>query len=89
MTVSNIDKAVAYIRKLAKAEGRGCRVFNDATTFGRSIKVWGWGDDHYVNAVVQLQIAGIKASLVTTPARKNCYYYASSGRNTRIHLYDK
>lgn len=82
---NNIDRAVSYIRKLAKSEGRPYRMFNDATTFGRSVKVWGWGNDHYVNAVVQLQAAGINASLVTTPARNN-FSFGSRGRNTRIHL---
>ncbi len=60
-------KVSKYIRYLAKQTGDHCRVYATPTDFGRSYRVMGWGNDHYVNAIVQLQVAGVNAGLRADP----------------------
>ena len=48
-------------------------VFNDKRTFGRSIKVWGWAPEDYMNAERQIRAAGMVAEIREFDAARKVY----------------
>jgi hypothetical protein len=67
--------------------GKRHTVFNDSRSFGRSIKIWGWGDADYANAVTWLRAAGYKVRTVRTRKIHNPGWCMSRGENTRLWIY--
>jgi hypothetical protein len=77
--------ASKIVRALATLKGKNNTIYNDATTFGRSIKVWGWGPADYADAMGYLRDAGYKVTLVRTREIKS-YGWGSGGLNLRLHV---
>lgn len=66
------------VRALDTLKGRNSTIFNDPTTFGRSIKVWGWREADYADAKWHLEDAGYEVKVVKTKY--------GSGRTFRLHI---
>lgn len=81
---STLTRRVAKF--VCKESGRGTMIFNDKLVDGtRSLKVWGWDDGDYMQALMLIEKFGFKAELVKTPF----YYDARVGRtrrSTRLHV---
>jgi hypothetical protein len=64
--------------------GKGGRVFNDKTTFGRSYKIWGANSDTVDRIVIALLDAGINAEKVLTRETVTGWPGSKPHRNIRI-----
>jgi hypothetical protein len=73
------SKSAKIVRALMTVTGKGHTLFNDRTKTGRSIKVWGWKQEHYEVAMQALAKQGIPSKLVKTASGR---YYSGS---LRIH----
>ena len=62
--------ASKIVRALDTLKGRESTIFNDKTTFGRSIKVWGWSEIDYTDAKAHLEDIGYKVKVVRTAKTK-------------------
>lgn len=78
--------ASKVVRALDTLKGRNSTIFNDATTFGRSIKVWGWSQLDYADAKSYLEDAGYKVKVVLTP-RVGSGFRAYGG-SLRLHVFE-
>ena len=65
---------------------RRSTMFNDARSFGRSIKVWGWTLKDYERASDMLDQLGIRSRIITTRKIRS-YGFGSSGGNMRLWVY--
>ena len=80
--MTNAGKAVRLINSLR--HHKHTIVFNDRMkNGGRSIKVWGWGEQDYDYAQKFLQELGFTVKRVITPYFHYCY-----GGNTRLHVWE-
>ncbi len=73
--------AANIVRAVALLTNKPYTVFNDARSFGRSIKVWGWDQADYDAAIFYLQKAGYDVRMVRTPKLR---YSWSTGNSLRI-----
>lgn len=73
------------IRALMTVTGKGKFMFNDKTSFGRSIKVWGMDRKFYNEAAKVLSQHGYKTSIVKTRDLKGLW---STGGQWRIWVYN-
>ena len=63
-------RAADVIRSLMIVTKTGRRLFSDRTSFGRSIKVWGWTPEIYQTAIGILGRHGYNAELVRVRRRE-------------------
>lgn len=75
-------KSGKIVRALMTLTGKGTSLFNDKIRGGRSIKVWGWKQEHYEVAIQAMKKQGIEAQLVTTPLVNKKW---NVGGDLRIH----
>ena len=75
-------KSAKIVRALMTITGKGTFLFNDRIRGGRSIKVWGWKEQHYDVAMQALAKQGIGSKLVRTRASGNPW---RGGSSLRIH----
>jgi len=84
--MTNAGKAVRLINSLRNH--KNTLVFNDRMkNGGRSIKVWGWGDQDYDYAQKFLQELGFDVKRVVTPTQQMGWAW-SVGGNTRLHVWE-
>lgn len=72
------------IRALMIVTGKGTVMYNDKTSFGRSIKVQGVDDKWHHEAANILKQHGYNTKIVTTPILKETW---RNGGETRIWVY--
>ena len=80
-------RAADVIRALMVVTKTGNRLFSDRTTFGRSIKVWGWDFNTYDAACGILSRHGYNAKIVTKTRRTRRWGNGESRMETVTRLY--
>ena len=78
-TATHIVRAIDGTRK--------SRLFSDACSFGRSIKVWGWSLQDYERASDMLDMLGIRVRIIRTRKIRNPGWCMSRGENLRLWIY--
>ena len=77
--------AAKIVRSFMTVTGKGRHCFNDKTSFGRSIKVWGADHAWHHEAAKVLNQHGYKTALVKTPVLEGPW---TQGGATRIWVYE-
>ena len=78
-----MKSAAKIVRGIVTVTGKGTAIFNDRLkTGGRSIKVWGWNERIYTEAVEILKQHGIVSKLIHTRIVSKKW---GIGGNIRIH----
>ena len=85
--------ASKIVRAIVKEQNRRLHVFNDKRTFGRSIKVWGWTSEDYMNAAQQIRAAGMSVVIREFDAARLVYKPATGWKSEkriqrRLWVYD-
>ena len=79
-------RAADVIRALMVVTKTGNRLFSDRTTFGRSIKVWGWDFNTYDAACGILSRHGYNARIVKVRRRRK---FNVVSETLRLHVREK